>query len=82
MENDLTLAGHPEVYVIGDIAYLEQGGAPLQMVAPVAMQMGTYAGRSIEARERGESFPPFHYVDKGTMATIGRSAAADYPAGR
>ncbi|WP_298434814.1 NAD(P)/FAD-dependent oxidoreductase [Geobacter sp.] len=75
VEPDLTLPGHPEVCVIGDMAYLEQDGAPLPMVAPVAMQMGIYAGRSILARERGESAPPFRYRDKGSMATIGRSAA-------
>ena len=75
VEPDLTLPGHPDVYVIGDMAYLEQDGAPLPMVAPVAMQMGICAGRSILARERGESAPPFRYRDKGSMATIGRSAA-------
>ncbi|AJE04946.1 pyridine nucleotide-disulfide oxidoreductase [Geobacter pickeringii] len=75
VEPDLTLPGHPEVLVIGDMAYLEQDGAPLPMVAPVAMQMGIYAGSSILARERGGSLPPFRYRDKGSMATIGRSAA-------
>jgi NADH dehydrogenase len=45
------------------------------MVAPVAMQQGDYAGRAILARERGEEVPPFRYRDKGTMATIGKSAA-------
>lgn len=75
VEPDLTLAGHPEVFVVGDMAFLEQDGAPLPMVAPVAMQMGIYAGRAILARERGETLPPFRYLDKGSMATIGRSAA-------
>lgn len=75
MEPDLTLAGHPEVFVIGDMAYLEQDGSALPMVAPVAMQMGTYAGRAILAKEAGKIPPPFRYQDKGTMATIGRSAA-------
>ena len=72
---DLTLPGHPEVYVIGDMTHLEQDGEPLPMVAPVAMQMGSYAGRAILERERGETPPPFRYLDKGSMATIGRSAA-------
>ncbi|RNC70754.1 MAG: NAD(P)/FAD-dependent oxidoreductase [Desulfuromonadales bacterium] len=75
VEPDLTLPGRPEVFVVGDMAWLEQDGAPLPMVAPVAMQMGTYAGEAILARERGESLAPFRYRDKGNMATIGRSAA-------
>ncbi|HEY6837317.1 MAG TPA: NAD(P)/FAD-dependent oxidoreductase [Geobacteraceae bacterium] len=72
---DLTLAGHPDVYVIGDMAWLEQDGAPLPMTAPVAMQMGIYAGRSILAREAGTPLPPFRFRDKGSMATIGKNAA-------
>ncbi len=75
VEPDLTLAGHPEVFVIGDMAYLEQNGSALPMVAPVAMQMGIYAGKAILAKEAGRSLPPFRYKDKGSMATIGRSAA-------
>jgi len=75
VEPDLTLPGHPEIYVIGDMAYLEQAGAALPMTAPVAMQMGIYAGRAILARESGINLPPFHYHDKGSMATIGRNAA-------
>ena len=71
---DLTLPGHPEVYVIGDMAHLEHDGQALPMVAPVAMQMGEYAGRAL-AREKGEELPPFRYRDKGSMATIGRNAA-------
>lgn len=75
MEPDLTLAGHPEVFIIGDMAWLEQDGEALPMVAPVAMQMGTYAGGAIVAREKGETPQPFRYRDRGSMATIGRSAA-------
>jgi NADH dehydrogenase len=75
VEPDLTLAGHPEVFVIGDMAYLEQDGSALPMTAPVAMQMGTYAGRSILAKEEGATLPPFRYHDRGSMATIGRNAA-------
>jgi NADH dehydrogenase len=72
---DLTLPGHPELFVIGDMAWLEQDGAALPMTAPVAMQMGIYAGRVILAREEGRTLPPFRYRDKGSMATIGRNAA-------
>lgn len=75
VEPDLTLAGHPEVFVIGDMAYLEQNGSVLPMTAPVAMQMGIYAGRAILARESGTTLHPFRYRDKGNMATIGRNAA-------
>jgi NADH:quinone reductase (non-electrogenic) len=75
VEPDLTLPGRPEVFVIGDMAYLEQDGAPLPMTAPVAMQMGIYAGKAILAREEGTSLPPFRFRDKGSMATIGRNAA-------
>ncbi|MDD2272476.1 MAG: NAD(P)/FAD-dependent oxidoreductase [Desulfuromonadaceae bacterium] len=75
VEPDLTLPGHPDVYVIGDMAYLEQDGAALPMIAPVAMQMGIYSGRAILSKERGTTLPPFCYHDKGSMATIGRNAA-------
>jgi len=72
---DLTIPNHPEVFVIGDMAYVEQDGAPLPMTAPVAMQMGIYAGKAILAKEAGTVMPPFRYHDKGSMATIGRNAA-------
>jgi NADH dehydrogenase len=72
---DLSIQGHPEVFAIGDMACLIQGGGPLPMMAPVASQQGHYVGCTIIGRERGESFPPFSYVDKGAMATIGRSSA-------
>lgn len=75
VEPDLTLPNHPEVFVIGDMAYLEQDGLALPMTAPVAMQMGIYAGRAILAREGGKTLLPFRYHDKGSMATIGRNAA-------
>lgn len=61
--------------MIGDMAYLEQDDAALPMTAPVAMQMGIYAGRSILAKGKGSPLPPFKYRDKGNMATIGRNAA-------
>ena len=75
VQPDLTLADHPEVYVVGDMAWLEQDGKILPMVAPVAMQMGAYAGAAVLAREQGEVPEPFHYRDKGSMATIGRNTA-------
>ena len=75
VEPDLTLPGRPEVFVIGDMAYLEQDGSALPMTAPVAMQMGSHAGRVILAREAGSTLPPFRYRDRGSMATIGRNAA-------
>jgi NADH:quinone reductase (non-electrogenic) len=75
VEPDLTLPGRPEVYVIGDMAYLKQDGKELPMTAPVAMQMGIYAGKAILAKEKGVPLPPFAYRDKGSMATIGRNAA-------
>jgi len=51
------------------------------MMAPVASQQGDYAARTILAREQGRLLPPFHYKDKGSMATIGRSAAVAVAAG-
>ena len=75
VEPDLSLKEHPEVYVIGDMAYAEQEGQPLPMMAPVAMQQGHYVGKAILKRLRGESPAPFHYFDKGTMAVIGRGNA-------
>jgi NADH:ubiquinone reductase (H+-translocating) len=71
----LNLSSHPEVFVIGDAAALEQAGAMLPMLAPVAIQGGKYVGRVITARLRGQESPAFHYHDKGTMATVGRGAA-------
>jgi NADH dehydrogenase len=77
---DLSLPGHPEIFVIGDLAnFPHQGGKPLPGVAPVAMQQGQYVARLIEARLRGQTLPPFRYRDYGNMATIGRNAAvADF----
>ena len=71
----LHMVDHPEAFVIGDAAALEQDGAVLPMLAPVAIQGGTYVGKVIAARLKGASSPAFHYRDKGTMATVGRGAA-------
>lgn len=80
VEPDLSLPGHPEVFVIGDLATVRgRDGAPLPGVAPVAMQQGRYVARLIHARLRGRSLPPFRYFHKGSLATIGRAAAvADF----
>lgn len=73
---DLTVPGHPELLVVGDLARFDhQGDKPLPGVAPVAMQQGRYAADLIERRLRGRSSPPFHYHDRGSMAVIGRNAA-------
>jgi NADH dehydrogenase len=80
VEEDLTLPGHPEIFVIGDLAqFPHQDGQPLPGVAPVAMQQGRYAARLIRARLQGQHLPPFRYRDKGNLATIGRAeAVADF----
>ncbi len=77
VEPDLTISGHPEIFVVGDMAHFAPGdGGPLPGVAPVAMQQGRYAAQVIAARAAGEpSPPPFRYHDRGNMAVIGRSAA-------
>jgi NADH dehydrogenase len=76
VEPDLSVPGHPEILVIGDLAHFAHGSAsPLPGVAPVAMQQGAYAARLIQERLKGGALPPFRYRDHGTMATIGRNAA-------
>jgi NADH dehydrogenase len=73
---DLSLAGHPEIFVIGDMAHARDAdGNPLPGVAPVAMQQGTYVAGVIRGRLQGQAPAPFRYRDRGTMATIGRAAA-------
>ena len=78
---DLALAGHPEIFVIGDTASaVGKDGKPLPGLAPVAKQQGAYVARVLRARLAGRPAPPpFRYRDYGTMATIGRrSAVADF----
>ena len=76
VERDLNLRGHADVFAIGDVAALEENGTPLPMLAPVAIQQGEHVARTIRARVLGEPEPPsFRYVDKGTMATVGRNVA-------
>jgi NADH dehydrogenase len=73
---DLTIPGHPEVFVIGDLASLNGAdGHPLPGVAQVAMQMGTHAVHNILRALEGQPLRPFHYRDYGNMATIGRASA-------
>lgn len=73
---DLSLPGHPEVFVIGDMAHaLDAAGNPLPGVAPVAIQQGKYVGKFIGARLAGGRPAAFTYKDRGTLATIGRSRA-------
>jgi NADH dehydrogenase len=80
IEADLSIPGHPEVFVIGDLASLKQSeGTQLPGVAPVAMQEGRWVARQIAADLAGNPRKTFHYVDKGSLATIGRAAAvADF----
>ncbi len=73
---DLSVPGHAEIFVIGDVAHYEQDGKALPGVAQVAMQMGRHAARAVEARLMNDAPPPpFHYVDKGNMAVVGRDFA-------
>ncbi|MDQ3388401.1 MAG: NAD(P)/FAD-dependent oxidoreductase [Gemmatimonadota bacterium] len=73
---DLSLPDHPEVFVIGDLAALETaGGKPVPGIAPAAMQQGSHAARNIRLLLAGRRTEPFHYTDKGNLATIGRRAA-------
>jgi NADH dehydrogenase len=74
--SDLSLPGHPEILVIGDMAcFAHERDLPLPGVAQVAMQQGAYTARLIQNRVRGRTTPPFRYRDYGTMATIGRHVA-------
>lgn len=75
VEPDLSLPGHPEVFVIGDLASLALDGKPVPGVAPAAKQMGAYVGAAIRDRLAGRAPAPFRYRDYGNLATIGRMAA-------
>jgi NADH dehydrogenase len=75
---DLSLPGHPEVFAVGDMALVLEDGKPVPGVSPAAMQMAKHVADIIEndlAFKGAAARPPFKYWDKGTMATIGRSAA-------
>jgi NADH dehydrogenase len=81
VEPDLSIPGHPEVFVVGDVAaFLHQGGKLLPGVAQTAMQAAAHAAKNIIRRERGEPTLPFVYRNLGNMAIVGRgSAVADLP---
>ena len=75
VQPDLSIPGHPEVFVAGDLAAVEQDARPVPGVAPAANQMGDHAARNVLHLVAGEAARPFRYVDKGSLATIGRRAA-------
>jgi NADH:quinone reductase (non-electrogenic) len=76
VETDLTIPGHPEVFVIGDLAaFTHQTGKPLPGVCPVAIQQGRHAARSVLRSCAGLPHEPFRYWNKGNLATIGRAQA-------
>jgi NADH dehydrogenase len=77
VEEDLSLPGHPEVQALGDMVAIRRAGGieTLPGLAPVAMQQGRHAAANVRARLRGSSPKPFHYTDKGNLATIGRAKA-------
>lgn len=79
----LRVPAHPEIYVVGDLAYREDdAGTPLPQVAQVAIQQGRYVGRSILRHGPGGDAPPFRYTDPGMLAVIGRNAAVAHVFGR
>jgi len=73
VETDLTIPGHDDVYVVGDLAALEQDSDWIPGVAPAAIQQGNYAAAAILRRIEGQDVEPFRYKDKGALATIGRA---------
>src|SRR5215813_11150220 len=76
IQKDLTVPGHPEIFVVGDTASLDQDGKPLPGIAQVAMQQGRYAAKLIHNRIVGNPPPsPFNYFDKGSMAVVGKGFA-------
>jgi NADH:ubiquinone reductase (H+-translocating) len=76
IQPDLSIPGHPEVFVVGDTASLEQDGKPLPGVAQVAIQQGRYAADLIRRKVTGKSAPgPFRYFDKGNLAVVGKNFA-------
>lgn len=76
VERDLTVTGHREIFVAGDLAaFAQDDGTIVPGVAPAAIQEGVHAARNIERSIRGEPLLPFRYRDKGSLATIGRAAA-------
>ena len=76
VQDDFSIADHPEIFVIGDLAsYTPGGGKPLPGIAPVAQQAGRYVAKVIGARLTGKTLPRFKYRDRGSMAIVGRATA-------
>jgi len=75
VEKDLSVPGHPEVFIAGDLMQIDQDGKPVPGIAPAAIQAGRAAAHNIALRAAGRATRPFRYVDKGSLATIGRAAA-------
>jgi NADH dehydrogenase len=76
VQADFSIAGHPEIFVIGDLAaYTTADGKPLPGLAPAAQQAGRYVAGVIGARLRREPPPQFKYRDRGSMAIVGRATA-------
>jgi NADH:ubiquinone reductase (H+-translocating) len=76
VDEHCNIPGHPEIFVIGDIANFKgKDGQPLPGVAPTAMQQGKYVGEVVRKRMAGQPIEAFHYVDKGSLAVIGRASA-------
>jgi NADH dehydrogenase len=75
IQTDLSIPGHPEIFALGDMVHFPTSDGPLPGLCPVAMQQGRHAAANIRRALRGEPPSPFSYLDKGTMATIGRHAA-------
>lgn len=79
VEKDLSIPGHPEIFVIGDAACaLGKNGKPLPAIAPTAIQQGRYVGKIIRRQIPKERRRPFKYFDKGSLATIGKNKAVGY----
>ena len=78
VQPDLSVPGYPNIFVIGDLAnfpHQYEDGKPLPGVAPVAIQQGNYVARLLKKRLQGQTLPPFHYNDYGSLAVIGRNTA-------
>lgn len=76
VEPNLTVSNYPNIFVIGDLAnFSHQGDKPLPGVAPVAQQQGIYVAKLIQKRLKNKTLPPFHYIDYGSLAVIGRNQA-------
>ena len=79
VDAQLTVPGHPEIFVIGDLAHVDQKGKQLPGVAPVAIQQGSYVAHAIVGRLKNRPVKPFRYFNKGSLAVIGRRAGvADF----